>query len=188
MTASDAMAVPAGARRPRAHRLDRVDMSVVLDTFIPVTPVGKARPRVARHGTFVHAYTPPVTAVAEQSIRRFVREHLGDDWQPVELPIRLSVTVFRPLPHYRVAQARAGARPAQRPDLDNYVKLVVDALTARPPGRWGVWRDDAQIVELVASKRYAVGGTPGWQVLVELLQPSVPVIPHLQEAKEWPDK
>lgn len=60
-------------------------------------------------------------------------------------PVHLDVafTFVRP----RGAQRRAF--PAVRPDLDKCVRAIGDALTDA-----GVWRDDAQLVILSATKRY----------------------------------
>jgi Holliday junction resolvase RusA-like endonuclease len=40
-------------------------------------------------------------------------------------------------------------RPTTRPDIDNYAKLVLDALNGF------VWADDSQVVKIEAVKRYA---------------------------------
>jgi predicted dinucleotide-binding enzyme len=59
----------------------------------------------------------------------------------------------------RRAQALQGRlHPTGRPDVDNVAKLVLDALNGL------YWRDDAQIVEMAASKAY--GLTPGLQITV----------------------
>lgn len=42
----------------------------------------------------------------------------------------------------------APAWPAKKPDIDKLVRAALDALTGE------AWNDDAQVVELVASKRY----------------------------------
>jgi Holliday junction resolvase RusA-like endonuclease len=47
--------------------------------------------------------------------------------------------------------------PSVRPDLDNYVKAVMDGMAC-------CWGDDAQVVSLVACKRYSV--SPGVNVLL----------------------
>ena len=57
------------------------------------------------------------------------------------------------------ADALAGlVMPTGRPDLDNLVKALTDACNGI------VWRDDAQIVRLMAEKRY--GEQPGAVVSV----------------------
>jgi Holliday junction resolvase RusA-like endonuclease len=139
---------------------------VLLELEIPEIPVAQARPRVTRRGGYFHAYTPTETVRAQTRVREWARKALGTSWRPVTGPVRLSVTVYRPAPTAVPKGRLAVALPTQRPDLDNYLKLVVDALTLNSDG-FGVWVDDSQIVEVVASKRYAVGRAPGWQILVE---------------------
>jgi Holliday junction resolvase RusA-like endonuclease len=45
--------------------------------------------------------------------------------------------------------------PTVKPDLDNYIKAVMDALK-------DVWGDDCQVVQITASKEYAVSGPGAW--------------------------
>lgn len=55
-------------------------------------------------------------------------------------------------PSWRRDAALAGqVMPTGRPDVDNLVKLVLDALNRS--GRW--WRDDAQVVEVHARKCFS---------------------------------
>lgn len=60
--------------------------------------------------------------------------------------VDLCFTVHRP-------EKRKGW-PIVRPDLDKYIRAVLDALTDA-----GVWKDDSQVVELSARKQYE--GDPG---------------------------
>ena len=70
----------------------------------------------------------------------------------LEGPLRLSVvfTVARPKSHYgaRGVLPSAPARPTVRPDVTKLLRAVEDGMTAI------VWRDDAQVVEQHAVKRY----------------------------------
>lgn len=52
--------------------------------------------------------------------------------------------------------------PSTKPDLDKLVRAVFDSLTGV------VWRDDAQVVSVSATKVY---GEPGLEVVVEECQP-----------------
>ena len=142
-----------------------IDTALVY-SFVAETPVAKARPRVTMHRGRPHAYTPPVVVAAELAIRKAVAEQLGEGWLPIDGAIRLRITVYRKVPDSVPKAAYASALPTQRPDLDNYFKLVSDALTVGKSG-WGVWNDDAQIVEFNVKKRYAIDRPPGWHVVVE---------------------
>ena len=54
-----------------------------------------------------------------------------------------------------------------KPDLDNMVKAVLDALNKS--GRW--WADDAQVARLIATMAYAEkNGEPRVQVWVEEIE------------------
>ena len=75
----------------------------------------------------------------------------------------------RPKGHYRsgqhAEQLRAAAPdvPIGKPDLDKLARAVLDALTGI------VWVDDAQVVDLVLTKRYADLAGPGVDVRVRPL-------------------
>jgi Holliday junction resolvase RusA-like endonuclease len=92
---------------------------------VPGEPVSKGRPRVSQG----HAYTDPKTVAAEDRLKWLFRAthvvaNTVDD---------LSV----------IAVFRCGNR--QRKDLDNLVKLLLDAANGI------VWRDDMQVVEIQAT-------------------------------------
>lgn len=73
---------------------------------------------------------------------------------PFTKPVKLEFTVYWPIPKHtsriRTSQAMSGARrPATRPDLENFIKTVADALSGV------VYLDDSQIVDLHVQKFYA---------------------------------
>lgn len=133
---------------------------------ILVKPVPKARPRLGRGG---HVFTPRTTELAEDRIRQAwcAGATTGAAYPWFFSPLRLLVTVrvARPAAHFGtgrnagVVRAAAPLWPAVKPDVDNYVKTVLDALN-------GVaFRDDSQIVELSVRKVYARDGeAPGWRI------------------------
>lgn len=47
-----------------------------------------------------------------------------------------------------------GKEKVSRPDIDNLVKQVLDALNPEGAGGWGAYYDDAQVIDLLSSKRY----------------------------------
>lgn len=113
-------------------------------------PVGKGRPRFARSGPTVRTFTPARTAQWEA----IAREVFACSWDggPIESLVELEVTaVFRrPKRLDRVADERQphGARP----DADNVLKAVGDALE-----KAGVVRNDSQVVRASVAKAYARG-------------------------------
>lgn len=102
-------------------------MSDGFQFLIPGDPVPKGRPRVYRG----HAVTPQRTIDGEQRVLHAFREEYPQA-EPLECAVELGVEFWT---------AKRG-----RPDIDNLVKLVMDALN-------GVaYHDDAQIISLRASK------------------------------------
>lgn len=100
--------------------------------------LGKPRPRVTRHGT----YTPRKFADYESRIAAEFRKQLP---KPLEGAISLKVTVQRELPKSRPKKI-VSEPDTFRPDLDNIVKLVMDALN-------GVaYLDDNQVALIQAEK------------------------------------
>jgi Holliday junction resolvase RusA-like endonuclease len=119
---------------------------------VPGEMRGKGRPRFSRRGRFVHTHPDQKTESAETWVKSCAVDQVGNPC--VTMPICVWLTIGVPIraswPKKKQAAAHAGTlRPGGKPDLDNIVKLVCDALNKI------VWLDDAQIVDLVASKKYA---------------------------------
>ena len=117
---------------------------------IHATPKPKGRPRVTRSG---HAFTPKATREYEKLI--------VSEWSiqhgkatPIENPIAVRVMFYMPIPKATSNKARermaAGLEvPAKKPDIDNLLKAVLDALNGK------AYHDDKQIVEISAKKLYS---------------------------------
>lgn len=110
---------------------------------VPGKPVGKGRPRFANGRT----YTPRETVLAEQGIRS-AWEDVGSPRLP-DGPVRLRVTigVERPRAHFKrdgtlTTEGHRHPYPArQKPDVDNVLKMIMDALNSR------AWKDDVQVID-----------------------------------------
>lgn len=111
-------------------------------------PAPQPRPRAVNAGRHARVYDPGTARVWRSRVAHLARVILASETarKPYEGPIRLAVE-FR-LPRPRAAKGRAF--PAVRPDLDNYLKALMDALTDA-----GVWKDDGQVVSVLATKTYA---------------------------------
>jgi crossover junction endodeoxyribonuclease RusA len=78
--------------------------------------------------------------------------------EPLDGALELVITfrLPRPASHYRsganahLLRDSAPRWPATRPDVDKLQRSTLDAL-----GEAGVWRDDSQVVRVVATKAYA---------------------------------
>lgn len=101
---------------------------------------------------FVHHYADPETEKYEALLAEVGALHMRGR-APSEQPLAILVHAFCRVPdswsRREREQAIAGAiRPTSRPDSDNYLKVVQDALN-------GVcYRDDSQIVDARVIKRY----------------------------------
>ena len=130
---------------------------------IPGEPVGKGRPRLdPRSG---RAITPARTRAWEAAAALLLRAALRP--LPVGAPLRLEVVAHHPAPQRKSppegSPCMGGGR---RPDLDNIVKAVADALQLA-----GVVPDDRQIVAVVARSVYGPPGE-GWvDVTIEEVRP-----------------
>lgn len=115
---------------------------------IPGQPVAKARPRVTKAG---HAYTPQKTKVYERLVQSIF---IGEYGKPqLEGPLLLEMDLYFQIPKSTRKKdvplmLDKSIRPVKRPDLDNCLKAVSDALN-------GVaYKDDSQIVGAVLRKYY----------------------------------
>ena len=117
-------------------------------------PVAKARPRATRRGV---VYTPKTTVEAERNIREAFLDRMEHNFKPLETPVAVSLCFYFAQPKGTSKkvfdESRGKARP-KKPDIDNLIKTVLDALN-------GVaWKDDNQVVRVEAEKLN--GGTKGF--------------------------
>lgn len=118
-------------------------------------PVGKARARVVRgRNGKIMAFTPDKTANFEALIRDEYRLHYAKRDQ-LEGALRVEVAAYFRTPKAFKRPERGGFDEAEgvactrRPDADNVSKLCLDALNGL------AWKDDAQVSDLIVSKRYS---------------------------------
>lgn len=120
---------------------------------VPGTPVGKGRPRFARRGNFVQTFTPEKTASYENLVRIKAEEAMnGRQAFDGAVHVRIDLHVTPPASWSQKKQRAALAgeiHPTSKPDADNCIKVIFDAMNGI------VFRDDKQVVDLVAKKRYA---------------------------------
>jgi Holliday junction resolvase RusA-like endonuclease len=116
------------------------------------TPVSQGRPRFSSQGGFTRAYDPKKSKDFKKYVKLVAAEH-----RPKKLfegPLQLFIRVYKPtLKNFskkKLAAAESGElRPLTKPDVDNYVKGIKDACNQI------LWKDDSQVVELLASKWYS---------------------------------
>lgn len=132
---------------------------------VPGEPRGQGRPRFARIGDGVRAYKDRATAIAENVVLLAYVRARHEEWsEPWPHGVRLCVGATFLLPKSRPKWQRECADrvlKVSRPDADNVAKTVLDALNKV------AWVDDAQVVDLRASKGY--GPRAGLAVGIERL-------------------
>ena len=129
-----------------------------LDFFVSGVP--KAQPRVKAFVRGGHAgvYTPDSAESWKHAVRRETVANAPDSL--VAHPVRVSMDFF--LPRHKAHHKRDGSVKAnspvwhcKKPDLDNLIKAVVDAITDTQR----VWLDDSQICQISATKSYALNAS-----------------------------
>ena len=129
---------------------------------VDCNPVGKQRPKFRKIGNFVQTYTPKKTVDFEQQVRKAAERAMGG-MEPLETPVALycyvRLGVYKTYPKKRLEACLSGLERPKKPDLDNVVKAVQDALNGV------IYKDDAQIVSLHATKKYDMN--PGVEILVK---------------------
>lgn len=101
-------------------------------------PRGKGRPRMTRKGW---VYTPRATRQYEKLIRQAYQKEYKDAL-PLTCPVKVVI-----LASFQTPKKASRPYPA-RPDLDNIVKVVMDALNGL------AWADDSQVVSIQAEKHF----------------------------------
>lgn len=124
--------------------------------LIPGEPKGKARPRVVRlkNGAST-SYTPDKTVAYEELVRQRFRQQWPSEELPFpnKTPVGVTITACFGIPKSASKKARAAmlggqTYPTKKPDMDNVVKIVLDALNGF------AWHDDSQVVNLQIEKKY----------------------------------
>lgn len=115
-------------------------------------PVGKGRPRFARVGDSVKTYTPRETQAYEERVRTAYRAVGGQNLGDRALGVR--IVAYNPIPASaskarRYSMAHGFEAPTKKPDCDNILKIICDALNRC------AYDDDKQIVSALVIKKYA---------------------------------
>ena len=135
-----------------------------IEFFVPGTPVGKGRPRAARRGTGVVMFTPEKTAGYEALVAaaasNAMRAEAGPLFTgPLEAVLEMRIPIPASWSKAHKAAALAGTElPTSKPDIDNVAKAILDACNGV------VFRDDAQVVMLIATKAFSE--EPGVRVVI----------------------
>lgn len=133
-------------------------------------PEGKGRPRFGQGG---RVFTPNATKLAEG---RIVDAWTNAGRPRLEGPVKVDVwlEVGRPQGHFNskgqlnAAGQRLPYPTGKKPDVDNALKLIMDALNRR------AYRDDVDVVSATVHRRWS---GDGWERTIVLVEP----IPAVRE-------
>lgn len=117
-------------------------------------PRGKQRAKTYRHGNFTKTVTPEQTVVYENLIaleyRRQCKDFRFEDREMLAITIEAYFSIPKSASKKnRTLMLKRVLRPVKKPDGDNIIKVVCDALNGL------AYHDDAQIVDMVIRKYYA---------------------------------
>lgn len=115
-------------------------------------PVAQARPRFAIVAGRAMAYDPKKSRDYKEYVKLAAAEKAPASL--LEGPLALKLDIYRPIPksfsRKKAAEAEAGQlRPTTKPDADNFLKGVKDAL------KNVIWKDDSQVVDILVRKFYS---------------------------------
>lgn len=115
----------------------------MIEIFIPIEPVAQGRPKFRRYANFVGTYDPGKSKSYKKEIIEFVQ---GKGLTPFakDLPLILTVRFLLSKP-----KSVKRVHPVVKPDLDNLLKAVKDALKGL------AWHDDSQVCQSSESKEYS---------------------------------
>lgn len=129
--------------------------------IIPGNPIAKKRPRFARRGKFMAAINDQQTE--EGKFLLLAREQINEQLSG-PLVVSCKFVMSRPKGHYGAGRNSGILKPSApqhhvgKPDMDNLIKFAWDCLNG------AAWGDDAQIVSMLAWKRY--GENPRTEVTI----------------------
>lgn len=122
-----------------------------MEFIVKGEPQGKARPRFSRKSGTV--YTPAKTVRYERLIRKAFLD-AGGKAIPSDCYVGITVDAYFQIPKSYTKGKRMACqhninRPAKKPDIDNSLKAVLDALNKV------AYEDDRQVIEVICRKWYS---------------------------------
>ena len=115
---------------------------------LPFDPMPSPRPQARVIGKFASFYMPRPYVVWKEQVAEYVRSQVvKPDDDVFEGPVRVHIENI-------VTPPKTTKLPFPSPDIDNYMKSVLDALTESGV----VWKDDRQAFFVNSIKRWASPG------------------------------
>lgn len=122
-----------------------------INIVVPGKPVPQGRPKFTTK-PFIRAYDPPKSAAYKKLVATYAMLNKPKNLLEGELAVHIDIfkgslkSFSKKKAH--LAETRV-LRPITKPDADNYAKGPLDALKGI------IWKDDGQVVELMARKFYS---------------------------------
>lgn len=133
---------------------EQVNGKTIVKMTVFGEPVPQGRPRFSTINGHVQAIDPKKSRNYKQLIQLEAQPLFYKGFTAIEAASRLKLHIFRGIPQSWSRKKKEAAlgnilRPTSRPDTDNYVKGVLDALNGF------VVKDDSCIVQIEAGKFYS---------------------------------
>ena len=124
---------------------------MTITVTIPGEPVGKGRPKFTKAGT---AYTPSKTRAYENKVTFLYKMAAKGRKFQRHMPVAVEIRAYYEIPQsdskrQRERKLSGAIMPCKKPDIDNVVKAVLDAINGI------AYEDDAQVVMISAQKAYS---------------------------------
>jgi Holliday junction resolvase RusA-like endonuclease len=130
-------------------------MKTVYHLFVSGVPKAQPRPRMAANG---HVFNPKSADAWKNEV---FASFVSCRRPTITEPVCLRVSFFMPRPKGMKANEDRKIPHVKKPDVDNLLKAVMDAMTTAK-----VWNDDALVYATEAGKWYAA--KTGAQIIVEI--------------------
>jgi len=119
-------------------------------------PVGKGRPKFARHGNYVRTYTPEKTAFYEDHVAHAAKVAMKD-MKPFDGSVEMRIQAVKQVPaswsRKRQIMALEGKVKPTKPDVDNIAKSIMDGIECI------CFDSDVQVFKLTIEKTYGEQGS-----------------------------
>ena len=122
---------------------------------IPGSPIGQGRPKFSTINGHAVAYDPEKSRNYKAYVRLLATQAMKETgFEMLDGPCALLINAFFEVPkskskRFREAALNGTERPTKKPDADNIVKAIQDALNGL------AYKDDAYIVYLACQKFYS---------------------------------
>ena len=119
---------------------------------VPGQPVAQGRPKFTTIGGHARAYDPKKSVDYKKIVAYHAMQHKPKQLLEGELEVEILIfkECLKSFSRKNMELAELGQlRPITKPDADNYAKGPLDAMKGI------IWKDDGQIVDLIARKFYS---------------------------------